>query len=162
MSRRKHATGRDAADTVGWCYAAPGAALPETGFWRLPVIGGEGGRYSAFDERLAEVVEQWRPQKLLLEAPLPLPAMNNFRSAAQAFGLRALTYAEAHRSSCAVTEVDVLTVRRAVMGAAANSMSSKRAKVLVPKFCQSQGIRVVNDHAGDAAMLWLWYRGRVG
>jgi len=149
----------DLSSTIGWCYAAPGVMIPKTGFFRLPVLGGEGARYAAFDEKLADIVECWEPRQMLLEAPIPLPAMNNFRAAAQQFGLRALVYAEGHRSSCTISEIDVLSARREVMGS--GSMSSDVAKKLVVRFCHEKGIKVANHHAGDAAILWLWHRGRL-
>jgi len=146
----------DLSSTVGWCYAATETALPFTGFWQLPRLGGEGARYAGFDEKLADIFERWQPTRLFLEAPIPLPALNNFRATAQQFGLRALAFAEAHRSSCSVDEVDVLTVRRAVLGS--SSMSSDVAKKAVVKACRDRGIMVANHHAGDATMLWLWHK----
>jgi hypothetical protein len=146
----------DLSSTVGWCYAATETALPFTGFWKLPVFGGEGARYAAFDEKLADIFERWQPVRLFLEAPIPIPALNNFRAAAQQFSLRGITYAEAYRSSCSVEEIDVLSVRRAVLGS--SSMSSDVAKKAVVAHCRAQGIMVANHHAGDAAMLWLWHK----
>jgi hypothetical protein len=150
----------DLSSTCGYAVGPLAARVPTlTGTWHLPHTGGEGARYTALANELAEALMLWRPSRLVLEAPLPLPAQTTFRSAAQQFGLRAIAYSEGYRASCVVSEIDCLTVRAEVMGQRRISKDiAKREAVL---FCKRRGIGVNSHHAADAALVWLWLRERL-
>jgi hypothetical protein len=149
----------DLSSTVGWAYAPLDALRPITGTWHLPFVGGEGARYAAFENELAAAMDRWQPSKMVLEAPLPLPAMNNWRTACQQFGLRAIAFSEGWRASCAVSEVDVHTARAEVMGQ--RRLGKDVVKREVTRFCLGRGIKVNSHHAGDAAVVWIWHQQRL-
>jgi hypothetical protein len=145
----------DLSGTVGIAIGTEGMMLPErTETWVLAREGGEGARYASFENELAALLGRYQPAHVILEATLPLPAMNNYAAAAQAFGLRAIARAEAWRASASVSEIDVLTVRREVM--ALPRLSRDAVKLAVFKFCRKRGIKVESHHAADAALVWMW------
>ena len=149
----------DLAGVTGWCYGPPEQPLPAGfGEWELPLIGGRGAKGAGLQNKLAPFIKRYRPVKLVLESPLPLPAQTHFNSAYQQFGLGYLAHAEAWRGRAAVVEVDVHTARREVMGI--TRMSRKTIKREVVRFCWRRGVKVQSDHAADAAVLWWWNRPR--
>lgn len=149
----------DLGSTVGWAYGHPGGE-PTFGVWVLPRLGGEGARYASFENELGDALEDLAPRYLILEGHLPLPALNNVAAARQQFGLRAGAYSEAYRASCAVSEVDVHTVRREVMGV--SRLSSDVAKREVLQHCRRiRGWKVTNHNAADALLLWKWMADRM-
>ena len=153
----------DLASVVGWCYGLAGTSIPRCGAWQLQKLGGEAARYASFQKKLAPVMERLRPSHLMLEAPLPLPAMNNWLAACQAFGLRAVALAEAWYASCPHSEVDAQTVRAEVMG---SRPPREEAKQQVVAWCVRQGWAVAAcgdhaHHAADACLLWRWFSDRV-
>lgn len=150
----------DLSSTVGWAIGdLRGDKVPKTGTWHLPHVGGEGARYAAFENVLAEHMDLWQPEAVVCEAPLPLPALNNWRSACQQFALRAFVAAECWRCSAAFSEVDVHTARAEVMGT--RRLGKDVAKQEVYRFCKRRGIAVNSHHAADAAVVWLWHTQRV-
>ena len=146
----------DLASVVGWAEGDSAETTPRFGTWHLPRLGGEGARYAAFENELAMKLSVIRPQQMVLEAHLPLPAMNNVGSARQAFGLRAMAYSEAYRSSIPVFELDAQTARRDIIGQGRFARDTAKQEVLA--YCYRRGWRVPDHNAGDACILWEWYR----
>jgi len=146
----------DLARMVGFCYGRREADTPLFGTWPLPHVGGEGGRYAAFENTLAAAMLRFRPGKVLLESTLPIQAMNNYAAAAQQFALRGFAYSEAWRASCPIGEIDVRTVRQALLGFNPSADVAKRQVVLFIR--RRMGWRVEDHNAGDACMLWLWHK----
>jgi len=143
----------DLSSTVGWALGD----RPETlrwGQWLLPVTGGEGARGAGFAERLVPMLEEHRPRRMVIEAPLPPMAQTNTHSARQQYGLNWQAHYEAWHSSCATSEIDALTVRNEVMGSH-RPASKDRIKREVVAFCRRRGFRVTSHHQADAVLLWL-------
>jgi hypothetical protein len=152
----------DLSGHVGVCYAPlnlPRDEPPAFATWHLPYVGGEGGRYAAFEDELGRTLDELEPSKLLLEAPLPLPAQTHMRTCQQQLTLRGIAYMEAWRASVAVFEVDALTVRGAVLGQA--RFSKGIAKREVVQWCRRRGWKVPTHDAADAALLWEYYRRQI-
>jgi Holliday junction resolvasome RuvABC endonuclease subunit len=150
----------DLSTVVGWSYGHLEDDLPAFGNWHLPHVGGEGIRYASFENELATCMDELQPTHLILESPLPLPALNNFRAAAQQFTLRGFCYAEGWRASCAVSEIDPGTVRQALLGRSHFSKGVVKREVVV--YVRSLGLKVPDHNSADACMLWLWHRNQVG
>lgn len=148
----------DLAGVVGWCYGGRYDRHPMYGTWHLPHIGGEGARYCAFENTLAAEIARLKPKKLLLEAPLPLPAMNNRRSAFQQITLRGIAWSEAYRASIPIGEIDSTTVR---MGTLGRLYSKDLIKREVVKFCRDLKWNPPDHNAADACLLWLWHRAQI-
>lgn len=153
----------DLAGVVGWAYGHLHARVPWFGTWHLPVIGGEGARYAAFENELAPAMQRWCPSAMIIEAPLPLMALathSSFRVAAQQLTLRGFALSEAYRGSCPYHEIDAATVRGEVLGQRHFAKNTVKREVL--RGCYERGWRVPDHNAGDACLTWEWYRMRVG
>jgi Holliday junction resolvasome RuvABC endonuclease subunit len=144
----------DLAGIVGWAFGEH--QPPRFGTWHLPHFGGEGARYASMENELYAAIEVLRPDHLVLEGHIPLAAMNNVAAARQAFGLRAMVRSEAYRASIPVFEVDAQTVRRDVIGQGRFAKDSAKREVVA--WCRRQGWKVPDHNAGDACVLWEWYR----
>ena len=150
----------DLSSRVGWCLAELGCR-PIWNFWQLPKIGGEGARFAAFENELAEALQVHQPHVVVVEAPLPLPALNNRESAMQQIGLRGFAYSEGYRASIPVVEVDAYTVRVEMLGTGRSSKDEKiKAKVL--RWCHERGYAVVDDNCADAVLLAAFYASALG
>jgi hypothetical protein len=149
----------DLSGTVGWCYAPDWMAVPASGQWELPHWGGKGAKGAAFLNLLEPFMDRYQPTHMVLERVLPLPAMNNWSVAYQQFGLGWMAWAEAYRASCAVTEIDALTVRSDIMGQRRFSKDTVKREVVA--YCRRRGIKVTSHHAADAVLCWLWHRARL-
>jgi hypothetical protein len=145
----------DLSSHVGFAYGHLDCTMPHFGTWHLPQKGGEGGRFAAFENVLADTMDQFGPSSLLIEKHLPLPALNNTPAARQQFGLRAFCYAEAWRASVPVSEIDAQYLRYALMG---QRLSRDIAKREVMQYCRKRGWKVLDDHSADACLLWEWHR----
>lgn len=146
----------DLSSVTGVAYGPMDAKNPTFGTWHLPHIGGEGARYAAFENVLADAMDYLQPRKLVLEAPLPLPAMNNRRSAFQQITLRGISYSEAWRASCAVFEIDAMSVRLGMLGQSRFAKDTVKREVV--RFCLRRGLKVPDHNAADSVLLWLWYQ----
>lgn len=144
----------------GWALGQPGARLPEFGRWRLPQIGGEGGRYVAFVNILDATLKRSKPSSIVLEAALALPGQTDMMTCRQQLGLRAFVYEAAARHAIPVCEIDVQTVRMEVMGRAGWPKKGQ-AKIEVVRFCRELGLDLTDHNAADACMLFLWHRRRL-
>jgi Holliday junction resolvasome RuvABC endonuclease subunit len=150
----------DLASNVGWALGGePGARLM-CGTLVLPHIGGEGARFAAFENELADMMTVHRPTHLVVEAPLPLPAQNNAEVARQQLGLRAFAYSEAYRAAVPVHEVDAYTMRKDVLGT--GRFPKGKVKEVVFKWARDQGHDVPDHNAADACVLLTYFARRMG
>jgi hypothetical protein len=152
----------DLSSVTGWCYGNVGDNLPIFGTWRLPHIGGEGARYGAFENELIAALERWEPGRMILEAPMAFGALlghSNFRTMAQQYTLRGISYKEGWRASCEVTEIDAYSVRHEVLGQ--GRFAKETVKREVVRYCRHVGLRVPDHNAGDACLTWLWKTARM-
>jgi hypothetical protein len=147
----------DLSRSTGWCYGAVDDERPAFGVWHLPKIGGEGGRYGAFENVLIEAMEEWRPGQLILEAPLSLQAMLGISTAKvmqQQYTLRGLAFKEAWRASAPIQEIDSQSVRCDVMGR--RHFPKETVKAEVVRYCRGRGWMVPDHNAADACLTWVW------
>jgi Holliday junction resolvasome RuvABC endonuclease subunit len=149
----------DLASTVGWAHGGLADAAPKFGIWMLPQGQGEGARYAAFENALAAAMDRIQPERLILEAPLPLMAQTQARTAQQQYTLRGIAFAEAWRASVPIMEIDALTVRREVMGQGRFSKDTVKREVV--RYCRVRGWRVPDHNAGDACLTWEWLSQRL-
>lgn len=148
----------DLSTQVGWAVGPIGGE-PICGTWVLPQIGGEGARFASFENVLADAIAVHEPSVMAVEAPLPLPAMNNREVAFQQLGLRAIALSEAYRASASVHESDTYTVRLAVLGT--GRFPAGKVKDAVLAWAKREGIDVPDHNAADAACLWTFYSRRL-
>lgn len=151
----------DLASTVGWAYGQIGDR-PRFGTWKLPHIGGEGGRYAAFENELIAAMDLHKPSHLILEKPLSFAALlgsSNARVVQQQYTLRGFAFAEGYRKSCSVSEVSSDMVRLELLGQSRFAKDTVKREVM--RFCLRHGYKVPDHNAGDAVMVWLWHQGRV-
>lgn len=150
----------DLSAVIGLAYGPEANRVPLlTGQFALPAIGGRGAKAAAAENLLDEVMQTYQPGTLVLAVPLPLPALNNWDSAYQQFGLAWAAYGAAWRANCGVTAVDEGTVRHEMLGRSRYQKGGVKQAVLA--YCRQMHVGVVGHHAGDAAVLWLWHRSRV-
>ena len=158
----------DLALVTGWCLAEPGCR-PVFGAWHLPRIGGEGARYCALENEISEALQVHQPDKLVIEAPLPLPAymhpeggdwQTNSDAIRQQLGLRACAYSEAYRAEVQVFEVDAYTARREMMGTGRFPRGTVKAHVMA--WCRKQGWNVHEDNSADAVVLAAYTARQLG
>jgi Holliday junction resolvasome RuvABC endonuclease subunit len=149
----------DLAGVVGVAYGLLTERNPAWGCWHLPRIGGEGARYAAFENELSLTLTKLAPTAIVLESTLPLGAMNNYQAAAQAFTLRGFSRSEAWRHSIAISEIDSITVRTAVLGTGRFRRGEVKAEVLA--WCRRRGWLIDDHNAGDALLVWEWHRRQV-
>lgn len=150
----------DLSSRIGWCLADRGCR-PIYGFWQLPKIGGEGARFASAENEIAQALLVHQPHVVVVEAPLPLPALNNRESAFQQIGLRAIAYSEGWRASTKVFEVDAYTVRKEMLGTGRSS-KDENIKTKVLRYCHERGWSVVDDNVGDALLLAAFYASAIG
>lgn len=151
----------DLSGTTGWAYGSPGMA-PRFGCWKLPMIGGEGCRYAAFENVLADAVATFAPGQIVLEASLSLQALasaSTIEVARQQLTLRGLAYSEAYRASVLITEIDAYSVRLAMLGTGHFKKGAVKREVIA--YCRTRGLNVPDHNAGDAVLTWLWQTTRM-
>lgn len=152
----------DLASLTGW--AVGDISLPdpeECGTWRLSREG-EGARNASLENELAQAFAKYRPDRLLIEAPLSLHAISTPNVVNQQRGLRACAYAEAYRaglSRFATSEIDAQTVRREIIGL--GRVSTGVAKREVFKWARRKGWRPTDHNCADALVMWAWQKIRL-
>jgi Holliday junction resolvasome RuvABC endonuclease subunit len=148
----------DLSRNCGWAYGRPGRK-PINGTWVLPFIGGAGAVFCSFENTLAEALEFHAPAHVVVEAPLPLPALNNAEVARQQLGLRAFAMSECYRASIPFHEMDAYTVRRDILGTGRFAKGTVKREVIA--WCRRQGIDVPDDNAADAVVLFTYFAKRL-
>lgn len=151
----------DLSRTVGWAYGHPGDDPPLFGFTRLQDKDygkTEAERYDRFHNWIKATVMEFDPEKLVIEAPLPLPAHTTLMVTAQQLTLRGIARMEGWRNSSALFEVDVGTVRSDILGR--RWFPKDAVKDEVVRYCRRKGWKVPDHNAGDACLLWLWHTRR--
>lgn len=145
---------------IGWAIGPTPKDL-EFGTEKLPHVGGQGMRGSAFDDWLSDFLRDHRPTKLLLEAPLPPQAQTASWSAQQQYGLHWSSLLQAYRWSAGVYQQDARSIRDEVMGTR-RLKSRDGVKDDVLRYVRQRGYKVKTHHAADAVLLWLahWQRVR--
>ena len=138
----------------GWAYGQIGDTTPKFGTIRLS-DSLEEARYAAFQDTIEDMIEAMAPSRLVLEAPLPLPAHTSLMITAQQLTLRGLARTAAWRASVARSEIDVSTVRLHILGRRYFPKDQVKREVL--RFCLRRGWRVPDHNAGDACLVWLWH-----
>jgi hypothetical protein len=151
----------DLARTTGAAYGTLDCFAPWFEDWHMPSVGGEGARFAALENEIVAAFERFHPCRLVLEAPIPLPAMNNRAAAWQQLGMRAIVRCIAYREAVAVTEVSATLVRSELLGFASAPGKPNAVKSHVLHFCRRKGWDVPSHNAGDACMLWEWQRRRL-
>ena len=150
----------DLARITGWCYGLPWDDPPAFGTWHMPLQGGEGAKFAAFENELIEAVEAFQPARILAESPLPLAAMNNRASAWQQLGMRAFVRSTAYRHSIPTGEISADMVRMELLGLSRVPGNPDGIKQHVVLWCRRKGWRVPDHNAGDACLLWEWAASR--
>lgn len=150
----------DLSTQVGWAVGPIGGRATMFGTWVLPQIGGEGARFASFENVLADCIAVHDPAVMAVEAPLPLPAINNREVAFQQLGLRAMALSEAYRASASVHESDAYSVRREVLGT--GRFAKGHVKRAVTEWAKREGYDAPDHNAADALVLWTYYARRLG
>jgi hypothetical protein len=151
----------DLARITGWAYGCANWRSPMFGTWHMPLIGGEGMRFAAFENELEAALEELEPLSIVCESPLPLPAVTNRAAVQQQLGMRAFVKAACYRASIECTEVSADLVRMELLGFCRAPGRPEAIKNHVVAYCRRKGWKVPDHNAGDACLLWEWKRRRV-
>lgn len=153
----------DLSSNVGVAYGQLDNRQPWFGSWPLPRAGGEGGRYAAFENELADAMQRMQPAGIVLEASLSLQALasaSTIAVARQQLTLRGIAYMEGYRASVPVTEVSADIVRYAMLGQSRFKKGTVKTEVMA--YCKRHGMNVWgDDNAADAILTFLWHRTQV-
>lgn len=148
----------DLSGTVGWAAGGRESGdVPFAGSFALPKVGGEGARFVAAADAIADLLERFGIKFLIAEAPLSLYAATKPDVVNQQRGLRAIAIAEAWRANCAYSEVSADTYRRAVLNLPPKT-TRDRAKAAAIRYCEANGWHVPNHDAAEAVCILEWGR----
>lgn len=145
----------DLSTHVGWAFGRPGDR-PRFGTWLLPSMAEPGRCGAALERALADAITVLAPTRIVVEAPLPLPAQTNMATARLQLGLALVVQMVAYwRDLPAPQEVRADQARMGVLGRARFG-GRDEAKQAVLRWCRLQDWKVEDDNAGDALVLWRW------
>jgi len=154
----------DLSGTCGVAWGPLSDPLPRFTTWKLLRDQGEGGRYASFENELEAAMDDIQPSNMVIEATLTFQALarySNYQVGCQQITLRGIARMVAWRAEgCSVSEVDARTVRAEVLGLSfgTDRETAKRAAIL---YCWKHKLKVPDDNAADACLIWLWHRMRV-
>lgn len=149
----------DLGQHVGWAYGHSTDNRPEFGGLLLPKWGGEGGRFAAFENEVADHVSLFKPKHIRMAAPLHHMAGNSRESVQQQLGLRAIVLSEAYRGSASAGEIDEYQARLEVLGT--GRFAKGEAKAAVVRWCKTQDWHPGTHDQGDALVIWEYFRRRL-
>jgi hypothetical protein len=145
----------DLSSVIGWAYGSSQGMRPLSGTWRLQQSS-EAMRLLSAENEIYAAIERFLPRLIVVEAPLPLPAMNNRAATYQQLGLRAVVLIEAARARVPVQEVGALVVRGDLLGPQSRKLHRADVKRAVMAWCRGHGWHVADDNVGDALLLLAW------
>jgi hypothetical protein len=151
----------DLARVTGWAYGPLVWGEPLFGDLYMPALGGEGIRYASLENELIHMLDVFKPGQIVMESALPPQAQTNVTSARQAYGMRAIVYCNAYREAVSVSEVSADLVRNELLGFSRAPGRPDAIKTHVVHFCKRRGWHVPSHNAGDACLLWEWFRRRL-
>ncbi len=149
----------DVGISTGWAYGHSTDNEPTFGGLILPVMGGEGAKFAAFENEVAGHMDLFQPKHVRCAVPLHHMAGDSRASVQQQLGLRALVVCEAYRASAAYGEVDEYTARLEVLGT--GRFKKGTVKPIVLAWCRKQGWSPGTHDQGDALVLWEYFRRRL-
>lgn len=150
----------DLSSIVGYAYGPIEWARPISGRWLLKVKGElEADRYCRVGRTAYEEIARLRPAKVILEAPLPVFAMNSESSARQQYGLRGCVMAEVSAHGMNPEEISADLVRAALLGRTHFPKGTVKGHVMA--WARAQGLNPIDDNEADAIALWAYYAGQL-
>jgi Holliday junction resolvasome RuvABC endonuclease subunit len=146
----------DLAGVSGWAAGAIEHRQPEFGHARLKVSGfPEEDRFVRCENLVLDLCERFKPDKVVIEAPLPLMAQTTDKVARQQYGLNAAARMGAARAGLRCEEYSADMVRGELLGR--TRFPKGEVKRLVLDWVKREGY-VVNVHdEADAIALWTFY-----
>ena len=138
----------DLSTRVGWAYGGR-TVKPAYGVWMLG-DGGLGRRCSCLANELEGAIQLFRPDLIILEAPLPAQRQASTHVARIQFGLAAVAEMIAHEWDVKCEEERAETVRGALFGKA------RVDKDRVMAWAKDQGHRPPDHNAADAIALMTY------
>jgi Holliday junction resolvasome RuvABC endonuclease subunit len=149
----------DAGGITGIAVGALGLEQPR--FFDLHrAYGDEVARFWRFDASIREIIAEYRPDRIVLEAPLRLKAMHSEAAAHQQLGLRAIVLSRAGHADIPIAEIEPAKVRKALLGFSAGAKRGA-IKAHVELWCTRRGLKVPSDNAADAVLLWQYEKMRL-
>lgn len=142
--------GLDLATQVGWC-AGGGQSLPMSGSFRLPATGSDLGRYGVEARTYFRILlERFRPQVVLYEAPVTMPNQNpdvttKLHALPMILEMGVLDF----DSSIDVVKVYPSTIKSRIAG------SGRAGKEEVMAAVRRAGMKPKNKDESDACGAWL-------
>lgn len=140
------------------------------GTWMLPSVidGSVGATLSALDLKLAQVVVDWDVEHIIFEAPFPPGEQSSTATARMLIGLPGIVEKVAHECGIDVTEGNLSSARKLVLGRgrvpwdrdlasrdpkAARKKSRLATKAASMAWAEGQGIQRIDDNGADAAIM---------
>jgi Holliday junction resolvasome RuvABC endonuclease subunit len=158
----------DLAGDTGWAYGHVHDRTPDCGVIRLPRPAEYGERVAAIQNELERLCEDLQPQKVIIEAALPLAALaghTTFDTVRQQFAFNGAAHAAAWRVYAAREEISADVVRTELLGRCRLTKREQDAgrtmKDLVTDYCRQRGWKPPDHNAADALMIWAWHVGRL-
>jgi Holliday junction resolvasome RuvABC endonuclease subunit len=150
----------DLSSTVGAAYGHKGDARPWSTSWRLAKGSQLGPRFVGFENELIRALDDFRPRRVVMEAPLPAAQQASTFVARQQFGLAAYCEGVCCRADVDCREMPANVVRKAVLGRVPTG-GADRIKAEIMAWCRAQGWNPCDHNCGDALVLWCYATGRV-
>ena len=116
----------------------------------------ERDRYMRLSNAVWEALDQWRPSRLIVEAPLHIAAMHHDGAARQQLGLRAIVLCESSRAETPIPEeYSADLVRQEMLGRSHFPKGTVKRHVI--QWARDNGFRPADDNEADAICLWSYY-----
>jgi hypothetical protein len=154
----------DLGGAFGWAYGHAGET-PLAGVYDLPSLTtGIGRRCGAFENALLELLGQFRPTFVGIEAHMPAKHQKSEAAAVSAIGLYAVASVACWRNDVRSETRAVDTVRSSVIGRCRLTEQERAAKLdvkdaIVRPWIDHMGWKIHDHNARDAAVGWAYDTG---
>ena len=157
----------DLSTTTGWAVGKPGDNPPCWGAVILPKEKGRGAVAAAFEDWLDDMLDRYKPSRVVYEAPLPPNLQGDRETCYITYGLAVATEACAFRAGLHQPySHSSTTIRSAVIGRAHLNEEEKRIRprvtvktAIVAPWIKAQGWEVPENNAADAVVVWAYSTG---
>jgi len=119
-----------------------------------------GARFSEALHMTRRLIEQHKPDLVVIESPIVTGVKGGEQRAQLAMGLRACVLAVCHMRGVKTSEYAVQSIRKHFIGDP--RAKRDRAKRLTIERCQRRGWHVSNDNEADACAVWDYARAKIG
>jgi hypothetical protein len=152
----------DLSGVTGWAYGVPGQKKPSCGAFKFPSFDESGATFSAAYEGVFDLLEFYRPDRVLMEAPLPVAfydsqgnikvTKSNTSTWRCQIGLMAVTQLAGAHYGITVRQVAVSTIRAEVLRGYKwrGKQTVKDDKPVIMQWAHDHGFDPPDHNAADA------------